>query len=924
MACGAQFTVTRRKHHCRACGLLFCKRCTLNSIMLPKEFRYGDELQRVCFTCFSRIRGITSDETSTAEIMLSSEESSAYNYRCIVEVLENGKRSEPVLIVAKYRLFFFRRPPAGSKKKQKLALTRNIHLYNIIELAAGDSANKMRLTFSDVKVKEGKRAITIVYTELPKLIHSIRSAYRAIMPKGLGDDRNAISIKFPEEMLLPVKPLEIGLAGGFSDTYRAQCNFLGVPVSQEILLYIEYIALRDKQNEFDMNDIPGIDKRSKIAWDMLPVTTVLFHNNYFKSVSLSNVDRRDAPAMISSIFSFNTTLTKLVLHNIPAEANDLTYLGTALKQNTKNVLQVIDLSECKLGIQVVENLASAIQSLVHGILALYLANCRMNSKQVTTLITEGFTKNFAASCALEELDLSGNRLDAEGSTAAENWMIEMGEYSHLRKLVLSNCHAFSGSVMHGAGKLPALLHVDLSQNIVDTPAAQGIVGAITTAPIASVSLAGCNIACEHAVSVTNYLVAKHVTAPEAVIRIDFSNNNMEDDTLELLAKGFMRSGAANLRELDLSQNQFSDKGLVSLFRSLKNPKQTLQVLRLANAAPKVAPEGEKEVLSTLLALLDETPSLVCLSLANGWPSDLVNSFLEALATNITLREIDVSYNRLGERGGRCVGQCVRWNKTLLLLIVDSARMSPSAWHNVACDIRCNTTLQWLPFPWNDYDRCIAAHSPATVVHLREHLTAIQDVCTRNRELAKVASVPIWQRHMSAPERQRMSTPQMVAPLVDVPKTLTARGASTTQAPAPTEAPTETETLTYTTGSPAPAPTEQPDQCDAEPADAEVVTSRADGQSSATNVDSVPAAPAAPPSLPQRNEPASAEKSSDEEDDGDDGCEEEGTPDDADVPTQGCTAAQQGSGQPTMGSILMDAIARRRVAMVNDDQDEAAE
>ncbi|EJW87280.1 ZFYVE28 protein [Wuchereria bancrofti] len=49
-ACSAQFTLVRRRHHCRNCGRIFCSRCSANSLPLP-ELGY-DRKVRVCNLCF--------------------------------------------------------------------------------------------------------------------------------------------------------------------------------------------------------------------------------------------------------------------------------------------------------------------------------------------------------------------------------------------------------------------------------------------------------------------------------------------------------------------------------------------------------------------------------------------------------------------------------------------------------------------------------------------------------------------------------------------------------------------------------------------------------------------------------------------------------------------------------------------------------
>ncbi|XP_060527692.1 lateral signaling target protein 2 homolog [Cylas formicarius] len=50
MSCGTNFTVMKRRHHCRNCGKVFCAKCSSNSIPLPK---FGIvKPVRVCNKCF--------------------------------------------------------------------------------------------------------------------------------------------------------------------------------------------------------------------------------------------------------------------------------------------------------------------------------------------------------------------------------------------------------------------------------------------------------------------------------------------------------------------------------------------------------------------------------------------------------------------------------------------------------------------------------------------------------------------------------------------------------------------------------------------------------------------------------------------------------------------------------------------------------
>ncbi|XP_064465654.1 lateral signaling target protein 2 homolog isoform X2 [Ornithodoros turicata] len=50
MECSVQFTILRRRHHCRRCGKIFCSRCSSNTLCLPHYVKPV----RVCNSCFVR------------------------------------------------------------------------------------------------------------------------------------------------------------------------------------------------------------------------------------------------------------------------------------------------------------------------------------------------------------------------------------------------------------------------------------------------------------------------------------------------------------------------------------------------------------------------------------------------------------------------------------------------------------------------------------------------------------------------------------------------------------------------------------------------------------------------------------------------------------------------------------------------------
>ena len=52
--CAAAFTWHRRRHHCRACGSIFCAHCTTHASQIPHLGYYSRV--RVCKTCSSQLQ----------------------------------------------------------------------------------------------------------------------------------------------------------------------------------------------------------------------------------------------------------------------------------------------------------------------------------------------------------------------------------------------------------------------------------------------------------------------------------------------------------------------------------------------------------------------------------------------------------------------------------------------------------------------------------------------------------------------------------------------------------------------------------------------------------------------------------------------------------------------------------------------------
>lgn len=68
MACQVTFTLTRRKHHCRSCGKIYCRDCSNYSQPVDKNGRFCEngKYAKVCVTCYGANSLHTSNRDSSS------------------------------------------------------------------------------------------------------------------------------------------------------------------------------------------------------------------------------------------------------------------------------------------------------------------------------------------------------------------------------------------------------------------------------------------------------------------------------------------------------------------------------------------------------------------------------------------------------------------------------------------------------------------------------------------------------------------------------------------------------------------------------------------------------------------------------------------------------------------------------------------
>lgn len=188
-------------------------------------------------------------------------------------------------------------------------------------------------------------------------------------------------------------------------------------------------------------------------------------------------------------------MSKLVVRDTGVD--DFSELSRALTANHRAALSVLDLSYNKLSKASVAALCRAVRARNTGLRTLLLRKVNLTTDGAVALV-HSFEANFAATLALEHLDLSLNALGGAGSEALCHFLAMIKGFGRLAWLDLSRTALDVAAVTPVLGVLLTLRHVDLSDNVApDTTDVADALAALARLPLAQyVSLAGMKLSGE--------------------------------------------------------------------------------------------------------------------------------------------------------------------------------------------------------------------------------------------------------------------------------------------------------------------------------------------------------------------------------------------------------------------------------------------
>ena len=732
-ACRCEFGLFTRKHHCRACGKIFCDNCT------DDKLSFEDGSQRACYQCFVDLSKPADSEIENM-ILLRKQFNQVERFVQKIILCDNKNRHKGLLFIGDSMIIV-----------SQLNSTKTIlesHLINLMELSHDVNSRIISLQFG-LFLKNFK--VIIESSHCKEIIHAIRQSHFDL----ISNPTRQLKINIPDDYVLPLNIIQKSQKEIFYSHYTSLASLFNVSASIEVLHFIEGL-IYDNNVEINFNDCPDIEIDSPMPFDIKCFVQSLSFNSYFRSIVIEDIQQKELISELCSMLTKNSFITRLSIHS---SSSSLTKLGNAIIDNETNAITDLILSDINLS-KSISSIETAIANMKHGLRIIKLPNCSLQSKQIKSLIQHGIMLNYPLALTIQELDLSNNRIDDSGSKQLSTLFTKIGPYSDLRKLNLQKCNINWSIIAPSIKSLNRLEELDISYSSLNESGVQllctVIEGCFPT--LSSLKLAGCNLHTSGFENISRTIAARNIPG----FCLDVSENSLKESSIQTLLRPFQNTNV--LHTLDLTGCKLNASLINFLFSVIKDMGDFgLDTLILNQAKLDSLMMNQKtgySIYTSIYECLQVNKSIKSLSLCGGYSNHILLPLLEGLQENDSLLELCISGNKIGDTGACCIAKLLRNNKSLVSLHCDDNGISISGFNAIALSIKQSNVIQYFGIPWNDMTSNIPKGKKFK--NTGQLLLAIHDKMIQNRN---ASPLPRFQTSKNLPIIME------VIPLPEVPEAL---------------------------------------------------------------------------------------------------------------------------------------------------------
>ena len=178
---------------------------------------------------------------------------------------------------------------------------------------------------------------------------------------------------------------------------------------------------------------------------------------------------------------------------------------------------------------------------------------------------------------------------------------------------------------------------------------------------------------------------KPIFEVKALQRLDLSNNNLSDDGAVTISDGLKNNNT--LLELNISHNNITNKGIKNITESIQ-VNTTLKKLDLSHNV--ISDDGTV----TISDGLKNNNTLLELNIShNNITNKAIKYITESIQVNTTLKKLNLSHNILSDDGATLISSYLKSNNSLLELNISHNGITDEGTKEIAEAIKINSTLQ---------------------------------------------------------------------------------------------------------------------------------------------------------------------------------------------------------------------------------------
>ncbi|XP_069112486.1 F-actin-uncapping protein LRRC16A-like isoform X10 [Argopecten irradians] len=523
---------------------------------------------------------------------------------------------------------------------------------------------------------------------------------------------------------------ETGPCGGYTMMYACMCDYHSLPFRAEVEWDIDTIYLSQDSRELCLRDFDHLEPR-----DLVPIIGALEHNTWFTKLDANDVKLTlDAQLEVFKVMRRNAVIKELCLSNSGINSDFVQKLSTALLSNSATCLHSLDLSKNTIDDKAIIHLIGSLGSLCRGLVQLDISHIKLTGKSLNR-VAETLTHNAVVGSKLLTLNLSDNPAKGEDLQKLYHFLASPNTLTHL-DLSGIDCalENLCGPLVRGCSA--TLTHLNLARNTFSYKKVKEV-----TAPpswkqffssvydLQHLDLSGCKLPPE---PLRELLLGIASNIHLSGLHLDLSGNDLMSQGSTVLESCV--SNVACLRSLDLSNNGI-DQNLISLLNWIRNNKG-IKHLAIGRNFDHMKPRNLPGVLDAIVQLIqDEDFHLESLSLADSKLRGNISTILNSLGSNLTLIEIDISGNSMGDFGARMLSKALQINTKLRTILWDKNATSVQGFEDIAGALEKNYTLKKMPNPINDAGPALKQHPERTEAALQK----IEMLLQRNHSPQKYSS-----------------------------------------------------------------------------------------------------------------------------------------------------------------------------------------